>query len=370
MESRDVVHLEKNDPSLGNRRTDFLNPVLGHFEFQLDGSMNLRPRELMKRSHRLRILFVMGLLAVGGGLQSPWGYAQSASESRIRGTIQGWMVQIHPSDTPEAWRSLGNETPSVIVSMLTQAENSRHRHRLLTALGFFPENPIALERLREEAVRTDNEVMRQAAIQAVGQTDTAREAQFVGTFLKSMDPGTRLAAARALRGMKNAQAQETYAEFLEREKRQGSWLADQLQGVAPALPKRLAPTGSTESRPAPGLLGTWKGYRLSPGAADGPIQVESVVLQVKTGASADGPAALKVECFVAALPSGGVVTKKAVAPKSEVWKQALGRGVSLSAVVGEGIQVLGELKQTTGGRFLELRSQGPGVVSSMLLRAE
>jgi hypothetical protein len=258
----------------------------------------------------------------------------------------------------------------VIVKMLGQSENSRHRHRLLTALGFFPEDSVALERLREEAVRTDNEVMRQAAIQAVGQTDTAREAQFVSTFLKSLDPGTRLAAARALRGMKNSQAQETYSEFLEREKRQGSWLADQLQGVSPVLPKRLAPTGSTENRPAPGLLGTWKGLRISPSAAGGPIRVEQVVLLLKAGASVDGPASLKAEVFVSTASNDAMAGRKKAAPRGETWKQVFGRGNSLSAMFGEEGRLSGELKQTAAGRYLEIRSVESGPGTLMLLRSE
>ncbi len=324
----------------------------------------------MLLSRRVPAFIMMSILCASWLLQSPMARAESASEARVRGTIQGWLVQIHPTDTPEAWRSLGAETPSVIVNMLGQTENSRHRHRLLTALGFFPEDPVALERLREEAVRTDNEVMRQAAIQAVGQTDTVREAQFVGTFLKSIDPGTRLAAARALRGMKNAQAQETYSEFLEREKRQGTWLADQLQGVAPVLPKRLAPSGSTENRPSPSLLGTWKGYRISPHPAGGPVQVEALVIHFKSGAGSEGPTALRAEVFVTPVLAEAPQARKRAAPRAEAWKQVIGRGGSLSAVFGEGVRVSGELKQTANGRYLELRASETGVGTFILLRAE
>ncbi len=324
----------------------------------------------MSQLPRISGLIAVSVLGLTWLMQSPLARAENTSEARVRGTIQGWLVQIHPTDTPEAWRGLGAETPSVIVKMLGQVENSRHRHRLLTALGFFPEDPVALERLREEAIRTDNEVMRQAAIQAVGKTDTAREAQFVGTFLKSMDPGTRLAAARALRGMKNSQAQETYSEFLEREKRQGSWLADQLQGVSPVLPKRLAPTGSTENRPAPGLLGSWKGYRISPSAAGGPIRVEQVVLLLKAGASVDGPASLKAEVFVSTASNDAMAGRKKAAPRGETWKQVFGRGNSLSAMFGEEGRLSGELKQTAAGRYLEIRSVESGPGAFMLLRSE
>ncbi len=324
----------------------------------------------MRLSRRVPVFLAMSVLGVCWLLNSPVAKAESASEARVRGTIQGWLVQIHPTDQPEAWRALGAETPSVIVKMLGQAENSRHRHRLLTALGFFPEDPVALERLREEAIRTDNEVMRQAAIQAVGKTDTVREAQFVGTFLKSIDPGTRLAAARALRGMKNSQAQETYSEFLEREKRQGTWLADQLQGVAPVLPKRLAPSGSTENRPAPGLLGTWKGYRISPSPAGGPVQIETLVIHLKSGAGSEGPSALRAEVFVTPVLDEAPQSKKKPAPRAEAWKQVVGRGGSLSAVFGEGVRLSGEWKQTASGRYLELRTSETGVSAYLLLRSE
>jgi hypothetical protein len=123
--------------------------------------------------------------------------AQTRTDAELEQAIQDVIIQRHPTDTPEWWRELGPEAPRVIIGMAEKAPRLYQRLRLVEALGWF-DDQRAVEYLKRQADSASNGVIRNAAVKAIGNSQGAKELEFVSKFLKHSDPQTRKAAAQAV----------------------------------------------------------------------------------------------------------------------------------------------------------------------------
>ncbi len=282
-----------------------------------------------------------------------------ADDADIQRKVQALLAPLHPADTPDDWRALGPDAPRVIIAMIGRTDRIRERHRLTSVLGYFPDDPAALAYLKRQAEGAPDEVIRVAAVRSVGQAAGVKESSFVAQFLASEDPDLRVAAGQTLRQMNDPQAEALLEPFLAKEG--NSRLAARIQGQPPRVPvARLKPTGSTESRPAPGLPGAWRGFRVMPDPRSGQMRSEACTLRLQLPARATGDkAALQAELFLTPAAGG--------APLGETVTEVRGEGQRLSGrirIPGESdpVEFSGQVREQAGVRVLELRVPRTGAL--------
>lgn len=161
------------------------------------------------------------------------------SEEKMREKIEQVISQRHPTDTPDWWRSLGPDAPPLIIKMHQQTDHIYKQLRLLEALAWF-DDPEAQEFIRNQAMKTKNSVIRNAALRTLAYSQGARAIDFIEPFLKHSDDQTRLASAQALQIiLKNEEissadatnANDLLTEFQNTEPKK--WVVDRLQEKYP-----------------------------------------------------------------------------------------------------------------------------------------
>lgn len=232
-------------------------------------------------------LFLMFLLFLSPAAlltaEAPWiplAVAEAPrSEEEIEAQIQDVLMQRHPTDTAEWWRSLGPSTPKVVIRMYEKSSNAYHRLRLIQALGWFPEDAAAVDFLKSQAESTDESVVRLTAIKALGVSQGAKETEFIAKYLRHSDPQTRMAAALALQKMGDARAASIVDQYMKEEK--ASWIVSRLKGEYPVPTKTLSPVSSSEDRSHPEFFGAWSGYWLVPRAGEDGMRAVDARLELK-----------------------------------------------------------------------------------------
>ena len=237
----------------------------------------------------LRIPVMALLLLATGSAGAELSRAPSPEET-IRRQVSLVIHERHPTDTPEWWRGLGPDAPPVLMAMYGETRNTHERTRLLLGLGWFGEDPAAVEFVKRETLKTDNKALRRAGVRSVGAAGRPEDTGFLAGFLEDADPDMRLAAAVALSARKGDESAEGALErFRENEKsprlleRLDTRLRD-AEAVRARMPRR----GAAESVRAEDFAGTWKGYWIAP-AGEGPGQLgRDRIAIVRSAPRADG----------------------------------------------------------------------------------
>lgn len=200
------------------------------------------------------------------------------TEAEIRTAIEDAIAVRHPKDTLEWWRGLGPQTPKILIQMYTSTSHIYHRMRLLQALAAF-DDPEAVAFLKQEASKTPDDVIRNAAIRAVGVSQGGKEREWLASQLDHTDPNTRIAAFEALRASGDPQSRELANRHLQREKT--DWARGKMKGEAPALPAKLPVVGSSEDRLRGDIEGKWRGVWMGPEwRRPGEVRAERVELEL------------------------------------------------------------------------------------------
>lgn len=217
-------------------------------------------------------------------------FARSSAE--IEAMIEDVLAERHPTDQPNWWRALGANAPQIIIGMYENSSHTYQRLRLLQGLGAF-DTPEAGQFLKRQAEEATDDVIRNTSIRSVGNSQGAKETEFIAKFLKNTDPQTRYAAAETLRRLNDARANEVLEQYLKTEKL--PWISQKLNGILPRPTGTLTPVASSEDRISSEFPGEWRGYWITPrGATEKGMKAEQVYLQIKS----DGPNELKAELHV------------------------------------------------------------------------
>lgn len=202
------------------------------------------------------------------------------TEAEIREAIQDAISQLHPTDTPEWWRSLGPTAPKIVISMYENTTHIYHRLRLIDALGFF-DDPVAAEFAKQQALNTQDDVIRTASIRSVGRSQGAKEDEFLARFLQHPDPDTRLTAALALKQIGDPRALTLIEKFMKEERT--PWVLSKFKSEPLRPPKVLVPVASSEDRLRPEWVGTWKGYWIVPKVnSNSGLKSDPAMLRIKS----------------------------------------------------------------------------------------
>lgn len=269
------------------------------------------------RCRQARFLFaklvILALFAFPVSATPSW----AKSDAEVRDAIEDILVDRHPKDTPEWWRSLGANAPGVIISIYEGTGHTYRRLKLLQGLGSF-DTPEAIEFLKKQAETTPDDVVRNTAIRSVGAAAGAREEEFLAKYLAHEDPQTRFAAAETLRKLNDPRANAIVDKYLKNEK--VPWIEGKLRGELPRPTARLTPVASSEDRLNPDFAGQWKGFWLAP---KGPKE---------EGMTSD-PVAVSVQVESATELKGEVVVR--VKKENRTYK--------LSRISGKGSKIAGSL---------------------------
>lgn len=237
----------------------------------------------MKRTFLIFALFLSLSLSLSS---SAW----SKTEAEIEQAIQDVLAQRHPEDTPDWWRSLGRETPTIIIRMFEKSTDVYHKLRLVQALAWFDE-PQAVDFVKTQAQSTEYGVIRNAAVKTVGVSRGKEEIDFISKFLSHSDIQTRFAAAEALKRIGDPMAEAKVNDYLQKEK--APWVAQKLKGQLKTPRGRLAVAESSESRNFwKSSLGTWKGYLVTAEGVGKNLQPVPALLTI---AEVNGIAVLKLK---------------------------------------------------------------------------
>ncbi|HTL12094.1 MAG TPA: HEAT repeat domain-containing protein [Bdellovibrionota bacterium] len=161
---------------------------------------------------------VIPLLAALTALSSA---ALAADASQIQATVTALITNRHPS--PEdvgVWKGLGPQAPAVIMDMYRQARDIEARERLLQGLGWY-DSPEVADFLKQAAAGTDEGVIRNASLGALGRSAGEGALDFEAGFLNHADPDTRFAAAEAVLALElggSDRAKALLADYESRER--------------------------------------------------------------------------------------------------------------------------------------------------------
>lgn len=206
------------------------------------------------------------------------GTAFAKTEAEIRTAIEDAIAVRHPKDTLEWWRSLGPQTPKILIQMYSSSSHIYHRMRLLQALAAF-DDPDAVAFLKQEASKTPDDVIRNAAIRAVGVSQGGKEREWLASQLEHSDPNTRIAAFEALRSSGDSLSRDLANRHLQKEKT--DWARGKMKGESPSLPAKLPVVGSTEDRIRGDIEGKWRGVWMGPEwQRPGEVRAERVELEL------------------------------------------------------------------------------------------
>lgn len=189
-------------------------------------------------------------------LFSPVVYAWTDAE--VRSQVDTAIRDRHPQYSKEWWQGLGENAPRVILQMITENTEVSRQVNLTQALAWY-DDPDAMEYLKREALESDVNVRRNAAIRSIGRSPRGSEqTEFLSGFLEHSNPHTRLEAARALQaiGVENpsAKLQEKLSAFRKKEK--AVWVVKDLDKVATVVKKTNILSEKLDNR----WQGQWTGY--------------------------------------------------------------------------------------------------------------
>lgn len=207
--------------------------------------------------------------------------AMAKTNAEIQEMIQEVLMDRHPADGPDWWRSLGSNAPVVIISMYESSSHTYQRIRLLQGLGWFNTSEVG-DFLKRQADHATDDVIRNTAIRSVGYSQGVQEIEFIAKFLENSDPQTRYTAAETLNRMNDPKAKQIVELYLSREKL--GWISQKLNGVLPRPSGRLTPVATSEDRFSREFAGEWRGYWLSPrGPSEKGMSSKPANLQIKFG---------------------------------------------------------------------------------------
>lgn len=276
---------------------------------------------LMKKT----LVGLMGLLAVL--TYAPGAFALSNTE--IQQQVQDILMERHPTDTPDWWRSLGANAPGVIMSMYEHTSHTYHRIRLLQGLGWF-NTPEVADFLKKQAEDSTDDVLRNTAIRSVGFSQGVREEDFIAKYLSHSDPDTRYTAADVLKSLKDPRADALVEKYLQEEK--VPWISAKLKGELPRPTAMLTPVATSEDRLNPEFAGVWKGFWVLPRKpSEEGMKTEAATATIQL----EGPTDLRAE--VVSIRGG----------KGQTWKldRVAGKGSKISGVI---VRVLAPTKDSKG----------------------
>ncbi|PIR93238.1 hypothetical protein COT99_01805, partial [Candidatus Falkowbacteria bacterium CG10_big_fil_rev_8_21_14_0_10_43_10] len=142
----------------------------------------------------------------------------SMTEEKLEEIIQFKISERHPTDTPDWWKRLGPDAPKVIMSMYGRTKKTYEQIRLLSALAWY-DDAAALEFIKAQTQAATNETVRSAGIRTMGFSQGAKEADFIAKYLSHADPQTRLTAAKTLKRIDAAAADQPIKDHLEKWKK-------------------------------------------------------------------------------------------------------------------------------------------------------
>ncbi len=209
-------------------------------------------------SRRIQVIFLICILWFVDGVDSAW----ARSDEEVRAAIEDVLIQRHPRDTPQWWRGLGENAPSVIIEMYPARTKIYHRVRLVEALGNFEPTREVLEFLKSQAGDSTEDVIRNSAVYAIGRSAAEKEIDFLENYLAHKDPHTRFAAARAFTQMKGARPKEILERYRSNEK--ATWIIAKLDDTRPTTVSLLQPVASNSDATLSPLLGDWEGVWIAP----------------------------------------------------------------------------------------------------------
>lgn len=179
----------------------------------------------------------------------------------IRGAIEAILTHRHPKDDAKWWRELGPEAPAVIISMYRSSEEIYERLRLLQGLAWF-EDSRAIEFIKEQAQKSQESSIRNAALRTLGISQGAKEIEFVAKYLDHSDPQTRIAAAETLQAMNHSQSQKVLEAYYPREPL--PWVVSRSKGLLPSEASGFKIVSHFKERLDPQWAGSWMGYWILP----------------------------------------------------------------------------------------------------------
>ena len=235
------------------------------------------------------------------------------TEDQIREQVQEMIVVRHPTDQEGDWLKLGSGAPSILISMYDAETISYRKLRILQGLGYFKEDPRAVEFLKKQVETSSDRVTRYHALRVIAEQYGEKEESFLGAFLDNEDPQIRRIAAQAFVKMNSPTARDRLAQFKKTEK--VPWLKAEVEGQVPPSPS--PPTLVTSTSPEGFLMiysGEWVGKWVSLKTPESVLSV-SLRLQVKSPQVLEGT--LKQET-----PSPKQFQLSQVKGKSKDWRGA------------------------------------------------
>ncbi len=147
----------------------------------------------------------------------------SDSNSRSDGILEESILEVirmrNSKESPEWWRSLGPAAPKAILSLYRKTNSTYIKIRLLEALRWFDDS-TATDLMKNEFEQNRNELIRAAAIRAIGMSQGMKEAQLIERALKNSSGRLRVAAAQGLLGTTDSEAHQMVDRFLLGEKQE------------------------------------------------------------------------------------------------------------------------------------------------------
>ncbi|MDR3606516.1 MAG: HEAT repeat domain-containing protein [Oligoflexia bacterium] len=328
----------------------------------------------------MRRLIFISVLTVAFFGASGRTVSAAMSEQQIHDAVENVLAQIHPTDTPAWWRSLGPQAPKVMISMYDQESFVYHRLRLVQALAWF-DDPSGTAFLEKQASETTDDVIRNGAIQSLGTSQGAREDDFIAGFLTNDNPQTRLVAAEALRKAGDAKAQDELTRFLANEKIQ--WVKDKFKtgALAPA-PLRIVPAASSAARKntiSLDFAGKWRGEILVPAfTSDRGMQHYPAALDLSFETDpSTGEKSLHGKFSVGTKAeasferaSGDAGHFRAETPWANFKTLASGRAGDAPSMLSLEAELLPEQAGSNAARVRTLRMAVPGLPAVLLLRRD
>lgn len=189
----------------------------------------------------------------------------AAAKPDLEAIIQDKISQRHPTDTPAWWQGLGSDAPKVIMELYEKDGGIYERTRLLSGLSNF-HDPDSVAFLKKQAENSQQDVLRNSSIQAIGSAGGAADVEFLGKFLENDDPQTRVAAGKALRKINDAKGNALLQKFYAKENL--PWVRERIQEYVPNQRGSQGPLLRMASK-APVALkaefaGRWKGVLIIP----------------------------------------------------------------------------------------------------------
>jgi hypothetical protein len=226
--------------------------------------------------------------------------AFAKSDSEVRDEIQTYLLDRHPSTTPQWWQSLGPRTPQILIEVYGKTDRVDHKMKLLQGVAAF-DQPAVGEFLKKQATDSGvTDVLRGSAIRGLALSQGAQEIDFIAQFLKDEDAQIRLAAAESLQSIESPKSKSILEVYRSEEKE--SWILSRLDGEFPDPRSRVRERSSTRASVLPskkpskepskveeekvGVLGTWVGYWMSPrSGSDIGLKSEAAVLTFEASKS-------------------------------------------------------------------------------------